>query len=61
MVDDIRFTLRAWDEPPTAEQIADELERIADQIREGFTSGEAMADEDYPGRGWWELGEVDHG
>lgn len=52
------FVLRAWDGEPTADQVADELERIANMLREGFTSGEAMVDEDFPGRGWWETGDL---
>lgn len=51
---DAIFTLRAWGEnQPTNQQLADELERIAGQIREGYFAGEAMVDEDFDGNGWW--------
>lgn len=52
--DDLLFSLRAWggDQPDT-EAVADELERIAGMLRDGFTSGEAMTHEDFDGTGWW--------
>ena len=56
MADDANavFVLRAWGEQqPTAEQVADELDRISTMLREGYTSGEAMVGEDFDGRGWW--------
>ncbi len=37
----------------TSDELADELERIADMVRNGFTSGETV------GRGWWETNTVD--
>ncbi|MFL5900915.1 MAG: hypothetical protein ACJ75S_06915 [Solirubrobacterales bacterium] len=50
------FTLRGWGEKtPTNEMLADELERIAALVRQGYLSGDAFADEDYPGRGWWDM------
>lgn len=54
--DDVLFTLRHWgsqSQAPTPEQLADELERIAGMIRDDFTSGEALKDEDVAGTGWW--------
>jgi hypothetical protein len=50
------FTLRGWGhQAPNDEALANELERIARMVREGYTAGEAFMDEDYPGRGWWDM------
>lgn len=56
--DDLVFSLRHWGHNGkrlTAEKVADELERIAAMIRDGFTSGEALRDEDIAGQGWWNV------
>ena len=42
------------DSADNAENLADEIHRVADMIAEGFTSGELVAGD---GRGWWSIQE----
>ena len=52
------FNINYWDgRAPTADEMANELRRIAKQIEEGYTSGEAFMNEDLS-RGWWDVMEL---
>jgi hypothetical protein len=42
--------LKLWLENDDSDALADHLDRIADLIRDGFTSGDMGAE-----RGWWSL------
>jgi hypothetical protein len=45
-----RFAIEVWPNGITEEAMADELVRIADWLRSGFTSGEVYLGDN---RGWW--------
>lgn len=45
------FTLNFFDKAPSPEALADELERIAGMVRQGYVEGEAHDGEQ---RGYWE-------
>ncbi|MCZ4270742.1 hypothetical protein [Maritalea porphyrae] len=46
------LSISMFDTPLNDDQLADEMERIAGMVREGFTSGEIIREDQ---RGWWDI------
>jgi hypothetical protein len=49
-----RFVLEVWPGGITHKDLADELERIAGQVRQGYYSGEVVAAQPSERMGWWD-------